>query len=210
MKKNYKIYTLNHPVTNEIRYVGQTCQTLHNRLNRHLNCKNKSHNVNWIKSLKNNGLLPTINLIVENLNKSECDELEIYYIRILKEQGVNLTNMTLGGEGSYEYKHTESTKKILSEIARKRNTPDFIEILRKRGIEQWNNKTDDEKLNNIINQPNRRTILQYDLNNNLINTYLSLRQIERELGYFRANIVPCIKGKFKHAYGYIWKYKEID
>lgn len=52
---NYKIYTLNHPVTNEIRYIGYTVESLKERLRCHIkdcNYKNKkSHKVRWIKKL---------------------------------------------------------------------------------------------------------------------------------------------------------------
>ena len=71
--------------------------------------------------------------------------------------------------------------------------------------EYWDNNPDKKK-DMILKQPNRKEIGQYSLSGELISTFPSLREIERKLGYFRANISPCIKGKFKQAYGYIWKY----
>jgi hypothetical protein len=41
-----------------------------------------------------------------------------------------------------------------------------------------------------------------------IKEFISLREIERELGYFRANITPCLKGEFKQAYGFVWIYSD--
>ena len=72
--ENYKIYTLNDPITNEIRYVGQTCFKLESRLRGHLNSKDKSYRVNWIKSLNKKSLIPKINLVIENLTKEECNK----------------------------------------------------------------------------------------------------------------------------------------
>ena len=206
--KTYSIYTLNHPITNEIRYVGQTCQKLNDRLKKHKNPKynTKSYKLNWVKSLLKEGLEPIIILINCNLSKVEADELERHYIKIYKENGVRLTNMTDGGEGTFGFKHSDKTKKLLSDIRKINNTQenkDKISIALK---EKRKDLSEKDKLNEILIQPKRKTIYQYDLENNLIKTFNSLREIERELGYFRANISPCLKGDFKQAYGFIWKY----
>ena len=51
-------------------------------------------------------------------------------------------------------------------------------------------------------------IIQYDLNGNFISEYKSIR-IATELNGFkhRTNIIACLKGRTKSAYGYLWKYK---
>ena len=54
---------------------------------------------------------------------------------------------------------------------------------------------------------NNKIILQFDLNCEFIKEWLSAREIERELGFKRTNIIKCCKGKSKQAYGYIWIYK---
>lgn len=205
--KTYKIYTLNDPITNEIRYVGQTCQTLNNRFKKHLRCKDKSYRTNWIKSLITKGLEPKIILIKEDLTKDECNALEKYYIKFFKDSGLNLVNMTDGGEGSFGFKHSEKSKKILSQLRKESNTEEHKNYLRLCGIKQWENATAEELLNNKLNQPNRKTILQCNMDGEIIKEFISLREIERELGYFRANISPCLKGLFKQAYGFIWRYK---
>ena len=41
--KKYTLYTLSDPITNEIRYVGQTSMTLNRRLICHLSKKEKTH-----------------------------------------------------------------------------------------------------------------------------------------------------------------------
>ena len=57
---------------------------------------------------------------------------------------------------------------------------------------------------------NRKPVLQYDLNGNLIKEWESTIEIERCLGFCNANISRCcLNKKYRHtAYGYIWKYKE--
>lgn len=59
-----------------------------------------------------------------------------------------------------------------------------------------------------INGKCSKPVLQYDLNDNLVKEYPSIRQVERETGFANQNIINCCKGKLKQAYGYIWKYKE--
>jgi hypothetical protein len=207
--KEYKIYTLNDPLTNEVKYVGRTIQKLSDRLRKHINIiygkKGDTKRKNWFLELNNNNLIPTINLIDVAYSKEDANLLEIKYISFYKEKGLDLLNMTIGGSGSYGYKHSEET---LNKLKGKTFSDEAKNNMSKSQKEVWMKKTDEEKLDNIISQKNRKTILQFDLENNLINEFLSLRQIERDLGYFRANIVPCIQGKFQQAYGYIWKYKD--
>jgi len=221
--KNYKIYTLNDPMTNEIKYVGQTCRTLQTRLTEHIrDAKNNIYKYRWIEKLKRNNLKPTINLIIDKLSKEECNNLEIRLIKEYKEAGHKLVNLTEGGEGTTGYKHinikygennhfygkhhTEETKKLLSEIRRKNTTPENRKLISELATERWKNASVETRNKNIINQKGRRTIHQLTLDGKYINEHISLRQIERDLGYFRANITPCLKGEFKQAYGYIWRY----
>lgn len=52
-----------------------------------------------------------------------------------------------------------------------------------------------------------KQVEQYDLNGNLINTWKSTREIEKQLGYFHSRISDCCNRIYKTAYGFIWKYK---
>ena len=51
----------------------------------------------------------------------------------------------------------------------------------------------------------KKPILQYTLNGEFVREWPSARDVGQEV---RANIVHCLKGRNKTAYGYIWKYKE--
>jgi len=54
-------------------------------------------------------------------------------------------------------------------------------------------------------------ILQYDKNNNLINSYNSLREAARENNLLHQTISYAIKNKSNNkAYGYVWKLKENE
>jgi len=55
-----------------------------------------------------------------------------------------------------------------------------------------------------------KSVLQYDLNGNFIQTWKSLMDIHRTLGFSYSHISQCCNGKRKTANGFIWKYKNDD
>lgn len=107
-----KIYTLEHPDTGEIVYVGKTSTSLKQRLASHI-CSSKKSNYkigSWIKSLNKE---PIINLIDE-IPTSEWEFWEKHYISLFKSWNFKLKNMTDGGELDNTGKklpHSEETKK---------------------------------------------------------------------------------------------------
>ena len=76
---SYKIYYLIDPTNNEIKYVGQTCQSLKNRLNKHLIQPNRK-NKEWFDELLKNKLKPIIYLVRGNLSSEEANYIEKYLI----------------------------------------------------------------------------------------------------------------------------------
>ena len=66
-----KIYTLEHPITNEIRYIGYTKLTLISRLKKHIrDAKTRKPNqrINWINSLPSE---PIIRLLDSSDNEED-------------------------------------------------------------------------------------------------------------------------------------------
>jgi hypothetical protein len=55
----------------------------------------------------------------------------------------------------------------------------------------------------------KKVVLQYDRNNNLLNTFLSIKDASNKTGILSTNICSCCRGKTKSAGGFIWKYKQI-
>lgn len=101
MENNITIYTLSHPITKEIRYVGKTKQKdITFRLKQHIvnakSTKESYYSVNWIKKLIRQDLLPTIE-VLDICNESNWQEYEIFWISQLKSWGFNLTNTSEGG-----------------------------------------------------------------------------------------------------------------
>lgn len=58
-----------------------------------------------------------------------------------------------------------------------------------------------------INNPLKKTILKYDLNNNFMQEYISIAEAIRENNCRRTSIIRCLKGNGKTAGGFIWKLK---
>lgn len=67
-----------------------------------------------------------------------------------------------------------------------------------------NKRSSEKTRNNKFSRP----VLQYTLNGVYIKEYPSIKEIERETGLNAGNICNCCNGKYKTAYGYIWKYKK--
>ena len=107
--RKVKIYTLKHPDTLEVRYVGKTVRSLSRRLGNHIdNAKRSKHNKhlsNWILNILSNGKRPIIELI-EEVDNSVWQERERYWIT----QYPNLINLTEGGDGCKGFLHDEATK----------------------------------------------------------------------------------------------------
>lgn len=114
------IYTLLHPLSLEIRYIGYTDKPLKIRLDGHINeavsTKKNTYKLNWIRSILKIGLKPVIE-ILEEVNPKEKRFWEKYWIAQFRSWGFNLVNSTNGGEGIEGYKHTEKTKKLLSDLS---------------------------------------------------------------------------------------------
>lgn len=61
----------------------------------------------------------------------------------------------------------------------------------------------------LINHSKKsKPVLQIDKNTNeVIAEFPSIKEVERQLGYFHSNISKCCNGKIKSAYGYKWSFK---
>ncbi len=100
------IYTLTDPRDGIIKYVGKTQTELKYRLNGHgneLHLKRGGRKNNWIRSLKNLGLMP----IIEELDRVDINEWgfwEQYWISQIKTWGFDLKNESEGGYGPVGHK----------------------------------------------------------------------------------------------------------
>lgn len=130
--RKVKIYTLKHPDTLEIRYVGKTVRSLSRRLGNHIaNAKGNQHNKhlsNWILKILSEGKRPIIEQI-EECAPDIWQEREQYWIS----QFPNLINLTDGGDGCVGFIHDQATREKLS-LANKgrKHTQAFKDAMSKR------------------------------------------------------------------------------
>ncbi len=92
------IYTLIDPRDDQnVRYVGVTRHPKA-RLRQHLNDKQPCHRTNWIKSLRGVGVKPEM-VIIEEIDESNWQERERFWIKHYRDAGCQITNGTDGGDG---------------------------------------------------------------------------------------------------------------
>lgn len=107
------IYALIDPNTQQIRYIGKSNDPTM-RLYRHLREKQHTYKNMWIKSLKDKGLTPEIQIIEEVLIE-QWQERERYWIAFYRAQGLDIANGTDGGDGVHGRKRTPEEKARISQ-----------------------------------------------------------------------------------------------
>lgn len=220
------IYTLEHPETGEVRYVGKTIN-IKRRYYQHTNkkiCKKllNKHLGNWLLSILNKNLKPILNIIEECEN--DWIQSEIYWIEQFKVWGFNLLNFTKGGEG-FRHKHSEESKKKMS-LAQKGLKKNFTEESLKSHIERFtnNNPMHNEQIKNkVLSSPNnhfynpkpesikkslesRKKLLETDFRfrtRKVINTetneiFNTVKEAAESVGITRTHLTLCLKGKRKN------------
>ena len=52
-----------------------------------------------------------------------------------------------------------------------------------------------------------KPIVQFSLEGEYLGEFQSATEIQQKYGYFKSSICCCCRGKYKSAYGYVWRYK---
>lgn len=168
-------------------------------------------------------------------NQKELDEWEKYFIYSLNTLHPNGYNLTEGGEGVAGCEETrrkiseankgktvpEERRKKISESVKKTMTREHRKLLSdihlgkcsgenhylygKHLADETRNKLSVSHKNGKLSKP----ILQYK-NDELVGEWVSISEIQRQLGYNPSHISKCCRGKLKQHKGFIWKYKEVS
>lgn len=182
MEKLY-VYTLSDPLTNEVKYIGQT-NNLKKRFTSHMNDRTISYKSNWIKSLKLKNLCPVIE-ILEECSKDDVDFLEIYWIEQFKNWGFKLTNLSSGGKSGYTLDPVSKNKISNNRLGHKQS----YDTIQKRVRHLY------------------KPILQYDLGGNFIREWDSIKDASE---YYNISEEPIRKATIKTnsvSVGFLWKRK---
>lgn len=110
MKKETIVYAVCDPTTNEIRYVGKTCQTMKARMAGHRKCKEQNHRANWFRKLYSDGYTPEYHTLEVVPVGEDWVEAEVFWILYFKSLGARLLNCTVGGEGAPGVRWSEESK----------------------------------------------------------------------------------------------------
>lgn len=144
------------------------------------------------------GVKPKIE-IVEILNEDDSKNWkfwEKYWISQFRQWGFKLTNLTNGGDGVEGCKfpkrkpHSELTKLKISIANKKVNR-----------TTEWINK---------VAEANKKAVI--GIKNDIKYSFKSATDAAIELGdiNYKKNIVSCLKGRRKTAYGYKWFYENTE
>jgi group I intron endonuclease len=230
------IYTLEHPLTGEIRYVGKTKNLLKYRLTLHLTSKDRGYRSNWVKKLKAQGLKPIIQELALVEDHEDWRDIERYWIVQLKAWGFRLTNLTHGGDGAF-YKSAsrkpslqtiEKLKKIHSgnkyNLGRKMTqyTKDRLkqakDAMSEDQIKAWSNSLKKSWINRKATEgsikalkklaiKNSKPIIQLTLSGVFIRKFKSSNEVEQLLGYSHTNIANVCKKRKGHYKAYGYRWE---
>lgn len=194
--ETYKIYSLNDPITDEVRYIGKTVSPLHKRLSSHYREKRYSYKNNWISSLKKQGLKPIIKL-VEICNSTNWEERERYWIKYYRTI-TKLTNELDGGQGQQKgYKHTEEAKKKISIAAKKNDKGKFYKGMKFA-----------KEINEKRKNSNKKPIFQFSKSGEFIKKWDGIIDASEALSIDKNAISSVLKGKNVFSGGFHWSYTE--
>lgn len=79
---------------------------------------------------------------------------------------------------------------------------------------EWSSRLDNQRHGTAIERmrmtKSKMPIVQYTLNGEFVQEWISSAEVERVLGYKRGSILAVCHGKpkYRQAYGYVWKFKE--
>ena len=186
-------------------YIGKGCKDRAFRT--------KRNNKGWNNIVNKVGFKTEILEYFEDEN--QAIEYEHKLIDLYRSQGIELVNQTLYSSGGTKWSYTDEVKSKQSQgqIGTKRpKSPEWCDKISKANTGReilWA-----DKIGNALRgvpknypNPNKKIILQYDNNNNLINQYNSATEAGKALNKSGNSIADCAAGRQKTAYGFTWKYK---
>ena len=101
----------------EYRYIGKTNVSVRSRYMQHLRTAKYGSTLpvyNWIRKTTESGLSIAID-VLDSCEVTVIDKLEMFYIEKYTSLGHSLLNLTAGGSGTYQHKHSEEQKLKWSE-----------------------------------------------------------------------------------------------
>lgn len=206
-KQKFLIYVLiDKRYPEKIRYVGKTTTTAKKRLNSHIHTSKLdfTHKSNWIRSI---GVENLEQFVIHEANThEELSDLEIYYIQYFKNLGHDLTNLTNGGDGVPNLKHSDNTKEKIS-INRKKywSNPEHKKKMSEQKKVAYSNP--EYKKIQSKNCKTKKPVQQIDKNTHqIIAIFESSVAASKNTGIHQTAISNCCNNTKKSAGGFLWKF----
>ena len=203
------IYTLEDPITNEVRYVGKTrpdqfIKRYRAHCNPHPKADRNIHKLNWVNRLKKNNLKPIMK-VIDSTTENDWEYLEQYWISQMKSWGFNLVNQTDGGDNP-------PVNKFNSEETRKRQRKARKDL---KPIRVWNNiKKEKDGRFGVENIVSKDFVGEFKCGLDFIRDYIGLDRYEnpKEFNLWNSKMVSiCNKRYGRKSYkGYHFEYIDGD
>jgi group I intron endonuclease len=153
-----------------------------------------------------------------NLSKETCKKISKAKkgVKYSKESSLKKSQSLKGNQNALGSIRSNETKQIISQSNSKSKPQGFGEKISqnkerngkisKAHIGKSHPRT--QEWSDKIGKSNKKPILQYDLNNNFIKEWDSIKDASIFIGCNSSPIISCCKGKQKTCYGFKWKYKD--
>ena len=220
VNRSYTVYI--HITPSNKRYIGLTSQTINQRWR---NGKGYSKNIHFYRAITKYGWDNIQHIIyATNLNEKDAKALEISLIEKFHTYDIKYGyNITRGGDTRVI---TEETRQKISKANKGKPKPEHMhkalsETRKKMKYpklsEEHKRKISESLIGNKRAKgctKKRKPVIQKTLNGEIINYYLSAKEVSIKNGYDHSSICKCcvenkkqIKGKYNGKYkGYIWEY----
>ena len=224
-------YTLKDPITNKVRYVGQTVDPGNRYRNHIYESKkiNRTHKHRWIMQLLRKNEKPIMDILWDDvITSAEANIVETDLIKFFKEDGHDLTNEEDRARTDSVIETTPVYQFDLSGtlIARFANANRAMlatgindaaigEVCRfpfkpgnnSRGGFLWA-YTDTPSKEYQSPKGTPKSTVQLSKTGEILNTFTSAREAEKATGVCYKRISACITGRQKTAGGFVWKLNE--
>ena len=196
-------------LVNGKQYVGQT-----------VNFKNREYDWKCLKAIYANKYLSNarakygfenfkVEILKECNTKEELNKWEKHYVDELNTKVPNGYNLTDGGNSLSGFKHSDESKKKMSESTKGEKHPFWGKSI-----------SNDAKQKSMMNQQTRKEVYQYTLDEKLIKKYNSIHEAARQTNTCAGEILHCCNGGFfnkkrnkwvnvKQYKGYKWSFKPL-
>jgi hypothetical protein len=216
----YKIYSINN--SDKSIYIGVTEDDIARIKKHNLDRKRKSNShkplYTWMNDIIDFKKLKVVFEIIERgLTKEESFLKEEHYIRLYKELGFTLLNLTNGGKGvKGRSPWNKGLKNPYSEEQLKNLSISHIGISNSsKGKTKSNSfklkisKKNKERIGKEWNSPKRKNVLKYSKEMELISTYTSLRHASQFENAHPVTIGEWCRGEKNPRNGFIYKYQNL-